>query len=289
MKIIRKSMILSSFLRTDPSVANLDRKRKSFRGLGKWSKPERRTRIDRQNIANVDVDVINNSPVIKFQVVYIHGGGFVYGGNSAHLHMLSMLSREAQATIYAVEYKISPEHPYPVAQNEIISLYKEVARSSNLKIVIIGDSAGGNLALTSLVKIRDSGDKLPYKAVLISPLTDATFTNRWITDNANIDPLLSKDKLEFFLAAYAGELDRKTPGISPIYAELNNLPPLLFHVGSDEVLFGDSKLIHEKILKSSGLSELYVGKGLWHAWHLYTKYMPESRQAIQHIADFITT
>lgn len=278
---------LGSYVRTEPTAENLDRKRKKFFKLGRWMKPEKRTKITRHKIANVDVDIIVNHSKPERIIVYAHGGGFVYGGNQVHLHMLSMLSRLARATIYAVDYKTSPEYQYPVARDEVVTAYKEILKNSKQEIIFAGDSSGGNLILSSLIQLRDKNVKLPSKAVLLSPATDATFTNEWINKNAKTDSMISKNRLEFFLDAYAGDSDKKDPGISPLYANLANLPPILLHVGSGEVMFGDSKLVHEKILKSSGYSELYVGEGLWHLWHIHTKFVPESREAVQHIADFI--
>ena len=287
-KMIRKAMTVGSFIKTEPTLENINDKRKKFKKFGKLTKPEKGTLITRQKISNVDVDVIVNCKNPKLVIVYAHGGGFVYGGNNAHLHMLSTLSRLSEATIYAVDYKTSPEHKFPVARNEVVAVYKSLLQGGHKNIVFAGDSSGGNLILTSLIHIRDNQIKLPKKAVLISPATDATFSNEWVEKNAKIDPMISKDKLEFFLDAYLGDHDRKDPNVSPYFADLSNLPPILFHVGSDEIMFGDSKLVHDKILKSSGASELYVGEGLWHLWHLHSKYLPESKKAVQHIANFIT-
>lgn len=286
-RVVLRMSSLGSYLRTDPTAENIEKKRKKFVKLGRWMKPEKGTIVSRQKIANVDVDIIVNHKKPQRVIVYAHGGGFVYGGNQVHLHMLSMLSRLARATIYAVDYKTSPEYQYPIARDEVVGVYKEVLRHTKQDVILAGDSSGGNLILVSLIYLRDKKIKLPAKAVLLSPATDATFTNEWVERNAKNDPVISKDRLEFFLDAYTGSLDRKDPEISPIFADLSNLPPILFHVGSDEVMYGDSKLVHEKILKSSGFSELYVGEGLWHLWHIHTKFVPESKLAVQHIADFI--
>lgn len=286
-RVVLRMSSLGSYLRTEPTAENLDKKRKKFVKLGRWMKPEKGTIISRQKIANVDVDIIVNHKKPERVIVYAHGGGFVYGGNQVHMHMLSMLSRLAKATIYAVDYKTSPEYKYPIARDEVVAVYKEVLKLTNQDIILAGDSSGGNLILSTLIHLRDKKIKLPVKVVLLSPATDATFTNEWVEKNAKNDPIISKDRLEFFLDAYTGNFDRKNPEISPIFANLSGLPPILFHVGSDEVMFGDSKLVHEKILKSSGASELYVGEGLWHLWHIHTKFVPESREALRHIAEFI--
>jgi acetyl esterase/lipase len=286
-KIVRGMLSLGTFIRSENTIENLDKKRRKFTKIGRWMKPEKGSIVSRQRIADVDVDVILNHKAPERVIVYAHGGGFVFGGNQVHLHMLSMLSRLAKATVYAVDYKTSPEHKFPVARDEVISVYKELLKNTKQEIFMAGDSSGGNLILVSLIELRDEKVKLPQKVVLISPPTDATFTNEWIQKNKDIDPIISKDKLEFFLDAYTGSVERKKPKISPYYAELSNLPPMLFHVGSDEIMFGDSKLTHEKIVAIGGTSELYIGEGLWHLWHLHTKYVPESRDAVEHIAKFI--
>jgi epsilon-lactone hydrolase len=284
--IVKKALKVSSFVGTTPTIENLPKKRENFVKLGHKMRPEKGTKVSRTEIAGVDVDVITNCGSPKRIILYIHGGGFVYGGNQVHMHMLSVLSRLANATVYAVDYSVSPEHQFPVARDEVIAVFQELLKD-NKEIFMVGDSAGGSLVLTTMNKLRDDNEKLPTKAVLISPATDASLTNEWFEANASIDPLISKEKLEFFVNAYIGDRERKHPSYSPLYADLHGLPPILFHVGSDEVMFGDSFLTHEKILKSGGKSELYVGNGLWHVWHLHTKYIPEARTAVQHIADFI--
>lgn len=285
-RIVKKALRANSFIRTEPTIDNLPKKRKKFVKLGGRMKPEKGTKVSRTKIAGVDVDIIRNCTEPKRVILYVHGGGFVYAGNQVHMHMLSVLSRLAESTVYAVDYSISPEYKFPIARDEVIKVFKQLHKEHS-EVFMVGDSAGGNLVLTSLTKLRDDKDALPIKAVLLSPATDASLTNEWFEKNTLIDPLISKDKLEFFVNAYIGEQERKHPAYSPLYADLKNLPPILFHVGSDEVMYGDSILAHEKIQEHGGESRLYVGDGLWHVWHLHTRYIPEAHIAIKHIADFI--
>lgn len=277
----------TSFTRKEPSLENLSIKRENFENIGRWMKPQKGTIVTRATIAGVPVDEIVNSNNPKKTILYMHGGGFVYGTNKVHMHMLSLLSKYANAKILAVDYSMSPENKYPVALDEVFKVYIDLVKT-NQEIYVAGDSAGGNLALCLAIKLRDQDIQPPKKVVLLSPSTDATFSNEYFEKNAKKDPMISKDKLEFFLDAYVPkDIDRKDPKISPIFAELSNLPPTLLHAGNDEIMFGDSYFVHEKIVESGGESELYVGRGMWHVWHLFSRYAPEARHALKLIAEFL--
>lgn len=286
-KLLKILFACGKAIRKDPSHDSLTKKRSNFEKIGIWMKPQKNTSVARIFIASVPVDEIIYSKNFSKTILYMHGGGFVYGGNKIHLHMLSLLSKYANARILAVDYSLSPENKYPTALNEVLAAYKQLIENGQ-QLYVAGDSAGANLALCLTIKLRDSGYQLPNKVILLSPSTDATFSSEWFDKNTKKDLILSRQKLEFFLDAYIPKgFDRRDSRISPIFAELGSLPPVLLHVGSDEIMFGDSYLVHEKILASGGESELFVGRGMWHVWHLFSRYMPESRLAIKHIAEFI--
>ena len=287
-KFIRRYLLAKNTSSIAANIDNLEAKRKKYRKMGKWMKPEKSSAVERIVIDGVQVDKLVNCAAPERTIIYMHGGGFVYGGNEAHMHMLSVLSRRSNAEIYAIDYRLAPEHPYPEARDDVLAVYRYLQSNSNgLPIALVGDSAGGNLAIVATIKLRNSGHALPHKVVAISPPLDGTFKNSWIRSNSGKDPVLSIEKLEFFLDVYRGDTPRDDQGISPYFNDLSGLPPVLFHVGEDEILYGDSYLMHKKILDSGGDSRIYSKSDLWHLWHIFTRYVPEARQAVDDIAGFL--
>jgi acetyl esterase/lipase len=213
--------------------------------------------------------------------VYAHGGGFVYGGNGAHMHMLSLLSRLSEAEVIAVDYRTAPEHPFPRALEDINSVIDNIECAYTLA----GDSAGGNLALSTALRRRDRGMSAPQSIVALSPCFDSSFSNPSISENASLDKVISKEKLRFFLEAYALGSESH-PYVSPQLADISGLPPVLLHASTSEILYDDARIMHERIQAANGSSQLY-SLPLWHVWHMFSRYVPEARESIARVADFI--
>lgn len=284
-RIVRGLIGVAELARKDPTPETLAERRDGFESLGKWMKPERTTVTERFELGGVAVDSVVNCPAVKRTIVYVHGGGFIYGGNAGHMHMLSLLSRYAEAEILAVDYRVAPEAAFPAALDDVSSVLDTLGDET---YSLAGDSAGGNLALASTIARRDSGLTVPRSLTLLSAPLDATFENKYIRGNATTDPIISPEKLEFFLSQYAGILDRRDPRISPYFAELGGLPPMSLHASKNEVLYGDSLYASRKLRDSGGVCETRFPANLWHAWHLFSRYVPEARDSIKIMAEFIT-
>jgi len=282
--LTRKALEFSELIRKETSLETLEARRTGFNKLGRWFTAEKGTVVTRTTIGGVAVDSFVNCVEPGRTIVYAHGGGFVYGGNSGHMSMLSMLSRLAEARILAVDYRIAPEDGFPAALDDI----EAVLDTLDCVYSLAGDSAGGNLVLSTAVHRRDQSLSVPKCIVAISPCLDATFSGESITKNARTDPMLTIEKLRFFLKAYAGTSDVNNPRISPLFSDLSDLPPTLFHVSSNEILYSDSQRAHDKIKSSGGTSAIYTPADMWHAWHLFSRFVPESRVAIRGVAQFIS-
>jgi len=194
--------------------------------------------------------------------------------------------------VYSIDYSLAPESPYPIALDEIQKIWETLVTNRQcdpLATTIMGDSAGGNLVLASLLRFRDKGLPLPACAALLSPSLDMTLSGASFSDPATRDPILSTGKIKLFVKSYSGAHPKQDPLLSPIFATLTGLPPLLVHVGTDELLFSDSQTIIKNAQRDGVDANLYVGEGMWHDWHLSAAYVPEARRAMEDIAQFITS
>jgi acetyl esterase/lipase len=224
-------------------------------------------------------------------VVYLHGGGFVMGSVDTHRGLMGRISRSAEARVLGINYRLAPEFPFPAALEDATTAYKWLianeAKASD--IVIAGDSAGGGLSLSMLVALRDAGNPLPAAGVCLSPWADMEATGDTLATKATIDPVNRRETLLKNATLYLGNGDRKAPLVSPLYADLTGLPPLLFQVGESEVLLDDSKRLAEQA-KSCGVDvSLEVWPEMIHVWQLFAAILPEAQQAIDHIGAFIRT
>ena len=222
-------------------------------------------------------------------VLYLHGGAYVTGSPGSHRGLMSHIADQAQGTVFAPDYRLAPEHPHPAALNDTLSCYQALLEQGYApeKIIIGGDSAGGGLALCAALALRDRGLPMPGGLLLISPWTELAMVTDSVTRNADIDPMLSPDWGKWAGQLYAGELAIDSPEVSPLFADLKGLPPMLVQVGSDEILFDDSRLLVEKA-KAAGLEvDFQIQQDLWHVHQLHTTLLKESMQAIEAIGVFI--
>jgi acetyl esterase/lipase len=222
-------------------------------------------------------------------ILYLHGGGYVMGSINTHRAMIARISRAAKARVLAIDYRLAPEHPFPAAVDDATTAYKWLLSQGYQpgKIIIAGDSAGGGLTFSTLVSLRESGTPLPAAAVPISPWTDLAATGASLKTRAKADPMVGDSGLAPMAQHYAGKHDVKHPLVSPLYADLKDLPPLLIHVGDAEILLDDSTRIAERA-KAAGVDvTLEVWPEMVHVWHVFAKILPEGQQAIDRIGEFV--
>ena len=218
-------------------------------------------------------------------LLYLHGGGFVYGLTPPHLHMGAHLARIMGMRVLLVDYRLAPDYPFPAALDDCITAYLWLLKQdiSAQNIVVAGDSAGGNLTITMLMKLRDSGNSLPAAAACLSPVTD--FTARDNLGKRFKDPLLPQKATKFYTQSYVGHNDAHDPLISPVFGNLRGLPPLLVYAGEDEILCEDAIRI-VSLAKSSGVdARLEIYPRMWHVWQLNLK-LPQAIQSLEDITHF---
>ena len=220
-------------------------------------------------------------------VLYLHGGGFVYGQTPPHLQMGAYLAHKAGARILMVDYHLAPKHPFPSALEDCITAYHWLLQQGipARHIAVAGDSAGGNLTLATLLKLRDEGTPLPSAAVCLSPVTD--LSNKSEMRPAINDPLLPAKAVKFYNRAYVARNDPRNPLISPVYADLQGLPPLLIHAGEDEILREDAVRIADRAKAAGVDARLEIYPRMWHVWQLNLE-LPQAVQSLDDVANFIS-
>jgi monoterpene epsilon-lactone hydrolase len=228
-----------------------------------------------------------NSPTDKV-FLYLHGGGFVFGLTPPHLQMVAYLAKKIGIHILMVDYRTAPNYPFPAALVDCVTAYLWLLKQGILaqNIVVAGDSAGGNLTITMLMKLRDNGNSLPAAAACLSPVTDLT-----PKDNLRKgfkDPLISPKVAKFYNQSYVGNNDAHNPLISPVFGNLRSLPPLLVHAGEDENLRDDAIRI-ASLAKSVGVDvRLEIYPRMWHVWQINLS-LPQAIQSLDDISHFFKT
>lgn len=222
-------------------------------------------------------------------ILYFHGGGFVFGSPKSHRHLTTLLADSASMKCLSVDYRLAPEHPFPAALDDAVAAYKWLLDQNvpPQRIAVAGDSAGGGLALSLMVRLRELGVPLPAAAVLISPWTDLICERPSYASRAQADPSVTQTSLKDLAATYLGPADAATPLASPLMADLAGLPPCLVQVGECEVLLDDARDLATRMRQVGTVAELEVWGGMVHVWHALHPMLAEGRQAIQRAADFL--
>jgi acetyl esterase/lipase len=220
---------------------------------------------------------------------YLHGGGFTAGSCVTHRELAARLCLASGVRVLLIDYRLAPEHPFPAALEDAAAGYRWLLAQavSPEQIVIGGDSAGGGLALATLLRLRDHAVALPAAGVLLSPWTDLALTGPTIQTRAEIDPLCSQASLYRAAQWYLAGADPANPLASPVYAELHGLPPLLIQVGDREILLSDSTRVAERAQAHGVEVTLEVYDELWHVFQGWASALPEGRQAVERIGRFV--
>lgn len=267
-------------------------RRETEKSAGLLGKLPSQIEVSPVEIGDLYAEWIRPSDVTRDGVIlYFHGGGYVIGSCLAHRPVVAKFVQGSGVGALVFDYRLAPEHPFPAALDDSLAAYQWLLAEGVLPsdIVFAGDSAGGGLCLAALIAIRDKGLPLPAAAVALSPWTDLTNTGESLVTNAAVDTLTWKESWTVFSNYYAGDNDPRLPYISPLYGELQELPPMLIYVGADELLRDDSTRFAQKA-KDAGVDvTLRVGEGMFHCYPACSPLFPEAKQAMGHICDFISS
>lgn len=248
-------------------------------------------KIDNVDVSGVPAVWISTPEAVKENVVlYLHGGGYIIGSINTHKEFGSRISRVSNSRVLLLDYRRAPEHPFPAALEDAVAAYKWLIDNEGIKpenVIIGGESAGGGLTLATLLKLRDTGIPLPAAALILSPWADLDMTGDTIRTKAKVDPLASASELFFYSSLYTGEDDPKNPYISPLYADLKGLPPMIIQVGSAEILLSDATRIAEKA-KAAGVDVILdIWEDMIHMFQMFALFAPEGQKATEKLGKFI--
>jgi acetyl esterase/lipase len=218
-------------------------------------------------------------------ILYLHGGAYCVGSPATHRAVTSHLARAARLPVFAADYRLAPEHPFPAAVEDSISAYRALLEIG--PVVIAGDSAGAGLALATALTLQQQNVGAPAALVLFSPWVDLTTSA--IADGApSSDAMLSAPWLRACARHYLAGKDPMSPLASPIYGDLRGLPPTLIQAGADELLYDQAVRIHDA-LQSAGVGvRCEIVPKRWHAFQLHAGLLPSANAAIKRAASFIT-
>ena len=225
------------------------------------------------------------------RLLYLHGGGFVSGSGGFYLAQAAHISAAAKCAVLLPDYRLAPEHPFPTGLEDCVRAHEWMVANGpsgparSKATFVAGDSAGGSLTLATLLALRDRGLTLPAGGIALSPTADLTLASESLKTVS--DPIISAKTMPVFRDYYLGKTDPRNPLASPVFGDYRGIPPLLIQVGEHEMLRDDSIRVAKKA-RSDGISvKLEVWPGMFHVFQSHEPLLPEGKEAIDHIADFM--
>lgn len=289
LKILKSILRLRRFLALRPN-ATIAQQRETFEEFAKRFAVGREVVCQPVSADGVPAEWIDSPETIDTRaILYLHGGGYNLGSVHTHHALAARIGRACRARVLTIAYRLAPEHLFPAALDDAMRAYCWLLAEGVQpdQLALAGDSAGGGLAIATLVSLRYHGEPMPAAAVCLSPWVDLELTGHSLTANAAADPVLTRAALHAWAKNYLGGKNPRTPLASPLYADLHGLPPLLLQVGAEEILYDDAVRLAERALAAGVQVELEVSKNMFHGWHLFASKLPEAQQAITHVAKFI--
>lgn len=213
---------------------------------------------------------VNRSHMKKYIILYCHGGGYSTGSSLYARTLTTKLAASTSMDVLCFDYRLAPENPYPAAARDAMQVwnYLMLLGYGARDVVLAGDSAGGNLALSLCLKLKSEGRLLPRGLVLMSPWTDLTVSGKSHVTKAEIDPVLNAGYLEEMIENYARGQDLKDAFISPLFGDFRGFPPVYIQVGNNEILHDDAMMLYKNLLKDNVCVKMEVFRGMWHVFQM---------------------
>ncbi|TXH71214.1 MAG: alpha/beta hydrolase [Thiothrix sp.] len=220
-------------------------------------------------------------------ILYLHGGGYVVGSADAYRHAAGQIAAAAGVVTFIAEYSLAPEQPFPAAFDDAVAAYDGLVRQGFKHIAVVGDSAGGGLALAVVAFVNKQSALKPAAAAAMSPWLDMTASGQSFDTRAGADPLLDQKKMRDAATLYLADAEATNPHASPLFGNLLNLPPTLIHVGEDEVLLDDSVRYTDLAEQAGSHVELHIWVGMLHVFIYSIAMLEAARAALKHTGDFL--
>jgi epsilon-lactone hydrolase len=226
----------------------------------------------------------------RHTVLYFHGGVYVMGDAALAADLASQVGRRTRANVISVDYRLAPEHPYPAAVDDALAAYEALLRAGTAPsdIIFAGESAGGGLAIATLVNARDHGLPLPAAAFAMSPYVDLTLAGTTMETKRDVDPLLSPEALRARVSDYTSGQDAGLGLISPIFADLSGLPPLVIQAGTHEVLLDDAIRLARQAATADVQVTLDITAQVPHVFQAYYQILDEATAALDRAGVFLS-
>ena len=280
-----KTMIRFQVRRAYAGGFNLDGWRAFMRSLGMLARIPRNI-----SVKTVDLDGIEamhfrpQDPMENCAAVYLHGGLYVGGSSYDYRELIARLARSINCHIYAVDYRLAPEHLFPAAVEDARGAFAYV-NSKYFRTAVLGDSAGAGLAMAVMRPNPDS--PAPVAGALLSPMIDLTLSGRSIDERAGRDLVFRREALESTVQMYLGDRSAKDPDASPLFADLSGFPPMQIHIGTEEMFFDDARRLFERANKAGVEVELHEWNGMIHDFQLAALLLKDGRDSIRLIGNFL--
>ncbi len=277
-----------------PPSNSIAQMRQNLDRLGQRLKPPKTVGIERTWVEGLQSDWLtpaaaSDGTAVDARLLYLHGGGYICGSFASHRGLVGNLAQACGVRTLMPEYRLAPEYPFPAALEDSLRVYRHLLDDGVAphRLVLGGESAGGGLAIATLLALKDEGLPLPAAAFVLSPWTDLAATGESLHTRARQDPWFEPEGVAVAAAFYIGDESNTNPLISPLYGDLSGLPPLLIHVGDYEILRDDSTRLAEKALAAGVDVTLRVWEGMWHVFQSLAGRVPEARESVDEVGAWV--
>ena len=267
----------------------VDQSRANFEAMSRNFKPAADASFERVDADGVAAEWVSTEAGKQLPVIlFFHGGGYCIGSAETHRDLVSRLCTATGARALSVDYRLAPENPFPAAVDDGVAAYRWLRRQGvpASSIVIAGDSAGGGLTLATLLALKEAGDELPAGGVCMSPVTDHTKSGESMRTKVDLDPMVHPTSSTANSNRYLGGADARTPLASPLYADLEGMPPALFSIGTRDPLLDDTLFMQARWMAAGNAAELAAWSGGCHVFPRFESALTE--RALDRIDAFMS-
>jgi acetyl esterase/lipase len=289
MAIVLRAALRVTVKRAFQAGLPVAQQRRRLLAATRLTRPPRNVSFERASLAGVPGEMasVRDGGPASLAILYLHGGGYCTGSPLTHRALTGHLARRCGARVFVPDYRLAPEHPFPAGLDDAVVAFRALLADGIAPddIVVAGDSAGGGLAVATVLRLRELGQPLPRALVLFSPLAD--LTREYPEAPPRGEVMLTPAWLRECARAYVATADPGDPLISPVAANLRGLPPTLIQVGTDELLLPDSRCLFERLRSAGVRAELHEFPARWHVFQANAGVLADADRALDEVAGFI--